>query len=193
MNILDLNNMVLECIQCMDLCGTRKGGVSGIGNSSELMILGEAPGADEDATGEPFVGRCGDLLTKMLSDCGIERDSTYITNVVKCRPTKNNKGKSNRPPTSQEVDNCKRWLWNELKILKPKVILTLGKVPTGLLLKLKKTFKLADYIEKEISLDYMDNTYVVPCYHPSYLMQTGKHKMDISMECIKIAKRRAGI
>jgi len=193
MKILELNKMVMGCVLCPDLCKTRNGVVSGAGSGSKLMVLGEAPGSDEDETGEPFIGRCGDLLTKMLEGTGIKRDSIYITNVVKCRPTKDNKGRSNRPPSTEEVSNCKRWLWGEIKALKPKAILTLGKVPTGLLLKLKKSFKLADYIGSSVDLEYMEDTCVVPCYHPSYLMQTGKNKMDISIRCIKIAKRRAGI
>ena len=168
MKILELNKMVMGCTLCPDLCKTRNGVVSGAGSGSKLMVLGEAPGSDEDETGEPFIGRCGDLLTKMLEGTGIKRDSIYITNVVKCRPTKDNKGRSNRPPSTEEVSNCKRWLWGEIKALKPKAILTLD-------------------------LEYMEDTCVVPCYHPSYLMQTGKNKMDISIRCIKIAKRRAGI
>ena len=177
----------LSCSLC-DLCHTRTQVVAGKGDlNSSLMIIGEAPGADEDLLGEPFVGRCGDLLTKMLDECDINRDNIYITNVVKCRPVI---GKKNRTPTSEEISTCKRWLWNEMKLAQPKVILTLGKTPTGLLLKLKKTFKLADYINNQHELPYLQSS-IVPCYHPSYLMQTGRDKMGVAIECIKLAKKIA--
>ena len=174
----------INCTLC-GLCDTRTNVVVGKGpRPSSLMVIGEAPGADEDLLGEPFIGRCGDLLTKMLDECGVGRDNIYITNVVKCRPVA---GKKNRAPTSEEIATCKRWLWAEMKSINPKVILTLGKTPTGLLLKLKKTFKLADYINKEHHLEYLPSL-VVPCYNPSYLMQTGRNKMDIALECIRLAK-----
>ena len=171
-----------NCTGC-NLCKTRTQVVWGKGKNTGILLLGEAPGSDEDIIGEPFVGRCGELLTKMLKQCGVSREDVYITNVVKCRPVE---GKKNRPPKKEEIDACKAWLWSELKQLKPKVIVTLGKVPTGLLLKLKKTFKLGDHIGKAHELDYLDAV-VVPCYHPSYLMQTGKGKMDVSLESIKTA------
>ena len=171
-----------NCRGC-GLCETRNQVVWGKGKKGDLMLLGEAPGADEDLLGEPFVGRCGELLTKMLSECGVSRDDVYITNVVKCRPVV---GKKNRAPKKEEIDSCKGWLWSEIKELKPKVILTFGKVPTGLMLKLKKTFKLGDYIGEAHSVEYMDSM-IVPCYHPSYLMQTGRDKMSVSLESISKA------
>lgn len=164
--------------------------VAGKGNlNSRLMIIGEAPGADEDLLGEPFVGRCGDLLTKMLDECEIARDNIYITNVVKCRPVS---GKRNRAPAADEIQACKRWLWNEMNLIQPKAIITLGKTPTGLILKLKKTFKLGDYINSQHELPYLQSS-VVPCYHPSYLMQTGRDKMGVAIECIKLAKKIANV
>ena len=174
----------INCTMC-GLCETRTNVVVGKGpRSSSLMIIGEAPGADEDMLAEPFIGRCGDLLTKMRDDSGVSRDNTYITNVVKCRPVQ---GKKNRAPSTEEIETCKRWLWEEMKVVNPRVILTLGKTPTGLLLKLKKTFKLADYINKAHQVEYLQSL-VVPCYHPSYLMQTGRDKMGVALECIKLAK-----
>ena len=108
------------------------------------MLVGEAPGADEDLLGEPFVGRCGDLLTKMLTDLGIDRENVYITNTVKCRPVE---GKKNRPPKKEEIQSCKNWLWKEIQEVAPKVIVTFGKVPTSLLLKISKhKLKLGDVV-----------------------------------------------
>jgi|TARA_R110002110_G_scaffold15839_5_gene70005 uracil-DNA glycosylase len=174
-----------NCKMC-GLCETRTSVVQGKGNlKSKLMLLGEAPGADEDLLGEPFVGRCGDLLTKMLSDLDIHRDSLYITNTVKCRPVE---GKKNRPPKKEEIQSCKGWLWDEIQSITPKVIITFGKVATSLLLKISKhKLKLGDVVGKIQNVDYMD-TIIVPCYHPSYLMQTGKGKMQDSIDAIKLAK-----
>ena len=101
----------LNCTRCT-LCETRTNVVAGKGNkNAKLMLVGEAPGADEDLLGEPFVGRCGDLLTKMLTDLGIHRENVYITNTVKCRPVE---GKKNRPPKKEEIQSCKSWLWSGL-------------------------------------------------------------------------------
>jgi DNA polymerase len=159
--------------------------VTGKGNPSSFVVIGEAPGADEDLLGEPFVGRCGELLTKMLDDIDISRDTIYVSNTVKCRPTK---GRANRPPTKEEIEACKGWIWNELKLIQPKVIVTLGKAPTSLLLKIKQyKLKMADVVGIPQYVDYMEST-IIPCYHPSYLMQTGRHKMEASMDALKKAK-----
>ena len=175
----------LNCGRC-GLCETRTNVVAGKGSSkAKLMLVGEAPGADEDLLGEPFVGRCGDLLTKMLSDSGIDREDVYITNTVKCRPID---GKKNRPPKKEEIQSCKAWLWKEMQELSPKVIVTFGKVPTSLLLKIPKhKLKLGDVVGKMQSVDYTKSV-IVPCYHPSYLMQTGRGKMQHSLDAISIAK-----
>ena len=153
--------------------------------TSDLILLGEAPGADEDLIGEPFVGRCGELLTKMLEDTGIDRETTYITNTVKCRPVV---GKKNRPPEKEEISACRGWLWQELQEIKPKGVVTFGKSPTGLLLKIKKhKLKLGDVVGRRQSVDYMDSV-IIPCYHPSYLMQTGRNKMQDSLSALSLAK-----
>lgn len=161
--------------------------VPGMGPSkAELVIVGEALGEDEALSGEPFVGRCGQLLDKMLKEAGIDREQAFVTNTVRCRPVE---GKANRPPSKTEIQNCKTWLWKELQIVQPKVILTLGKVPTGTLLsgQLKKSFKLGNVVGTMFNVMYIDSI-IVPCYHPSYLMVHGKAKMDDAMEILEKVK-----
>ncbi|MCV0398693.1 MAG: uracil-DNA glycosylase [Nitrosarchaeum sp.] len=111
---------VVECTNC-DLCKTRTNAVPGKGNfQSDVIFVGEAPGRNEDQRGEPFVGVAGKRLDHALESAGIDRDSVYITNVVKCRPP------NNRVPSVVERDTCKEYLQKEISIIKPKVICVLG-------------------------------------------------------------------
>lgn len=111
---------VVECTNC-DLCKTRTNAVPGKGNfQSDVVFVGEAPGRNEDQRGEPFVGIAGKRLDHALESAGIDRDSVYITNVVKCRPP------NNRVPSVVERDTCKEYLQKEISIIKPKVICILG-------------------------------------------------------------------
>jgi DNA polymerase len=111
---------VIECTKC-DLCKTRTNSVPGKGNfKSDVIIVGEAPGKNEDEKGEPFIGIAGKKLSKALEDAGISRDSVYITNIVKCRPPKN------RVPTTVERSTCQEYLKQEIAIIKPKIICILG-------------------------------------------------------------------
>jgi len=154
--------------------------VTGKGNlNAKLVLIGEAPGEDEDIIGEPFVGRSGKLLTKLLLEAGITRDNVYISNTVKCRPP------NNRTPNEDEVRACKSWLWLELKNLAPEVIITLGKVPTKLLLQLHKQFSMRDISGKEYAVEYM-KALIVPWYHPSYLLRRNN---ALDKETIEFFKR----
>jgi len=111
---------VIECTKC-ELCKTRTNSVPGKGNfQSEIIFVGEAPGRNEDKSGEPFVGIAGQRLTLALQEAGISRESVYITNVVKCRPP------NNRVPTISERNTCRDYLQKEISIIKPKVICILG-------------------------------------------------------------------
>ena len=110
------------CRQCQ-LAETRKNFVFGEGNvCADLVVIGEAPGAEEDASGRPFVGRSGQLLDKILQAAGFSRQEVYICNILKCRPP------GNRNPLQGEIESCMPWLLGQLQIVKPKVILILGKV-----------------------------------------------------------------
>lgn len=175
------------CHKC-ELCATRNNVVLGKGpKNAKIMIVGEAPGEDEDILGEPFVGRCGDLLTKLLTKAGLKREEIYITNTVKCRPTVGNKFKKNRPPTEEEINTCKYWLWQEIKEVKPRIIFTLGAVPTKLILKLKKSAKLGDYVGIEHVLDFGT---IVPIWHPAFILRNGNIYVE---RCIDIFREHSKI
>lgn len=116
----DVRNRVISCINC-DLSKSRTNAVPGIGNvKSDVIFVGEAPGRNEDLQGKPFVGTAGQILSEALEFAGFTRDQVYITNVVKCRPP------NNRQPNTEERDACRKFLSEELKIIKPKIICILG-------------------------------------------------------------------
>ena len=117
-----------ECRKCM-LAGTRQNFVFGEGNPlANLVVIGEAPGAEEDASGRPFVGRSGQLLDKILQAAGFSREEVYICNILKCRPP------GNRNPLDNEIRSCMPWLLRQLQIINPKIILMLGKVAANTIL-----------------------------------------------------------
>ncbi|MGA7434062.1 MAG: uracil-DNA glycosylase [Solirubrobacterales bacterium] len=116
-----------SCTMC-DLCEDRTQVVFGSGNSdAELMFVGEAPGAEEDRLGLPFVGRSGNLLISLLAEVGISREEVFIANTVKCRPP------DNRNPTRAEIETCQPWLFEQIRLIEPKVVATLGNFATRLL------------------------------------------------------------
>mgnify|MGYP000135606649 FL=1 len=120
---------VHDCTRCEELCVSRSRIVNGVGaTDAELLFVGEAPGAQEDAEGEPFVGRSGDVLTEALRDRGLARRDVRITNCVRCRPPEN------RDPTVEERENCREYLEAEIDAVDPAVVVTLGKVPSEHLL-----------------------------------------------------------
>jgi DNA polymerase len=115
---------VTNCKKCSELVDERNCIVNGIGNeNSEILLVGEAPGENEDKEGEPFVGKSGSLLTEKLEEYNIKRKDIRITNSVRCKPP------SNRNPKTEELDNCKDYLYNEIDEVSPKIIVTLGKIP----------------------------------------------------------------
>jgi DNA polymerase len=159
--------------------------VPGVGpKTAKLMIIGEALGKEESEAQEPFQGRAGKLLNKFLTNAKLKRKEIYISNIVHCRPTKN-KGRANRPPKDTEIQACKKWIWKEIQEVGPKIIVTLGKIPTFSLLhqKLKKSFKLKDIVGDFFEVDYC-SAKIVPLYHPSYLMQHGKKMHGMTAEIL---------
>lgn len=150
--------------------------VFGVGNAqAQLMFIGEAPGKDEDLQGEPFVGRAGRLLTKMIIDIGLSRADVYITNVVKCRPP------GNRTPKPEERETCKNLiLVKEIKIIQPKIICTLGSQATKALL--GDDVQISDVRGK---FSYYEGIPVMPTYHPAYLLRSPTKKY-IVQEDMKI-------
>jgi len=162
-----LQNRVAACTAC-DLHKTRTQTVFGVGNrQADLMFIGEAPGADEDAQGEPFVGRAGQLLTAMLYAIDLKRESVYIANVVKCRPPEN------RNPNPHELDCCNAFLQRQIVLVKPKLIVAVGRVAAHHLLatgtaisKLRR--QRFEYGENKIPL--------IAIYHPAYLLRRPSEK-----------------
>lgn len=128
----ELNSKINTCMKC-GLGKLRTNFVFGVGNpKADIVVIGEAPGADEDAQGEPFVGRAGQLLNKILEATGFAREEVYILNILKCRPP------GNRNPAPDEVELCRPYLEKQLKLINPKLILLLGKVASESLLKTKE-------------------------------------------------------
>lgn len=182
-----LQKQIKTCHNCSLCEGMPFNPVTSIGNvNSQIMIVGEAPGYDESITEEPFVGQCGRMLDKMLKEADINRSDCYICNTVNCRPTEGNK---NRPPNRMEISACKTWLFKQIDLVKPRVIFTLGKIPTYTILGLKASITLNDYVGNEYQSEHKyDNAIIIPNYHPSYLMQYGKKKVDAAIEIFKKGK-----
>jgi uracil-DNA glycosylase len=158
-----------DCTRCKLHTLGRKQIVFGVGNpNADLMFVGEAPGADEDVQGEPFVGRAGQLLTKIIEAMGMKREDVYIANVIKCRPP------ANRNPEPDEVEQCEPFLFRQIDSIKPKVIVALGKFAAQSLLRTSdpitrlrgREFKYRDAI-------------LMPTYHPAYLLRTPSAKRDV--------------
>ena len=160
-----LRPTILECRKCR-LATTRRSVVFGEGDPhAGLMVIGEAPGADEDAQGRPFVGRSGQLLDKILLSVGFERGDVYIANIIKCRPPEN------RNPMPDEVEFCKPWLMKQIEIIKPKILLLLGRVAANTIL------------ENNLSMSAMRGRIIrwkeydcVVTYHPAALLRNPNWK-----------------
>ena len=134
-SLVEMYNDVKECQKC-PLGSLRINFVFGVGNpNSKIVLIGEAPGRDEDLKGEPFVGRAGQLLNKILNAINLKREEVYIANILKCRPP------GNRDPLESEVELCLPYLNEQLLIIKPKIILSLGRVAANCLLKTKMSMK----------------------------------------------------
>ena len=152
---------VRGCTLCRELAAARKQTVFGVGNPRpRVVFFGEAPGADEDRQGEPFVGRAGQLLTKIIEACGWQRSEVYIMNVLKCRPPEN------RNPSPQETENCRPFFERQLEILRPEYIVCVGTVPGQALLETTEPVgKLRGRFHR------YRGSKVLVTYHPSYLLR----------------------
>ena len=124
-----IRERVRVCTKCAHLACSRTQTVFGVGNpDAELMFIGEAPGVDEDRQGEPFVGRAGQLLTRIIETMGLSREEVYIANILKCRPDTPRGSFGNRPPTPLEMQTCRPYLVEQIDIIQPKVLVALGAV-----------------------------------------------------------------
>jgi uracil-DNA glycosylase family 4 len=163
-----LRSVVKDCRQCK-LCQTRTQTVFGVGiETAPLMVVGEGPGADEDAQGEPFVGRAGKLLDEMLKAIGhSRRQNTYIANVVKCRPP------GNRDPETDEVESCRPYLEQQIRLVKPKLILGLGRIAAQRLL---NTDAPLSRLRGPLYHYGPDQAPLLITYHPAYLLRSPREK-----------------
>ncbi|MFQ5470162.1 MAG: uracil-DNA glycosylase [Gammaproteobacteria bacterium] len=174
-----LQQSVSICTAC-ELQSSRTQTVFGVGNpDAEWLIIGEAPGADEDRQGEPFVGRAGQLLNAMLLAIGLRREEVYIANILKCRPP------GNRDPRPEEVTRCEAFLQRQIELVEPKVILAVGRIAAQNILKTEAKIgalrgKSHQYRETGIP--------VVVTYHPAYLLRSPKEKRK-AWEDLKLARK----
>ncbi len=176
-----LRDQVASCTKCHELAATRKQTVFGVGNPrARLCFLGEAPGADEDRLGEPFVGKGGQLLNKILEACGLKREDVYILNVIKCRPP------GNRNPTPQEAQNCRPYLLRQLELIQPEFICCLGAVAAQNLLQTNDAIgKLRGRVHEYQGIQ------VVCTYHPAYLLRNPAAK-KFTWDDMKLLMREMG-
>lgn len=164
-----IETKVSGCTRCAELAATRHKTVFGAGNpSAALFFLGEAPGADEDRVGEPFVGRAGQLLDKIIAACRLKREDVYIGNILKCRPP------GNRNPAPQEAANCREYLSAQIAIVDPDYIVCWGKVAVENLLGTKEPVgRLRQKFQR------YGRAKVAVTYHPSYLLRNPAAKKDV--------------
>ncbi|MCC9607311.1 uracil-DNA glycosylase [Blastopirellula sp. JC732] len=173
---------VAQCVKCQELACTRTQTVFGVGNpNARICFFGEAPGADEDKQGEPFVGRAGQLLTQIIEACTFRREDVYILNTLKCRPP------GNRNPTPEENANCMPYFVKQLEIIQPEYIVCLGK------------FAAQNLLQTEAAIGRLRGTFheyngakVIATYHPAYLLRNPSAKRDV-WEDMKMMLRDMGI
>jgi uracil-DNA glycosylase family 4 len=162
-----LRERALVCVKCPHLAASRKNVVFGIGNiDARLMFVGEAPGADEDELGEPFVGRAGELLTKIIQATGLSRREVYIANILKCRPDTPGQNFGNRKPTPEEMATCIPYLHEQIDLIRPKVLVALGGVAIEALLG-----KGLGITKLRGQWQNYRGTPLMPTYHPAYLLR----------------------
>ncbi len=166
----EIRARALVCQKCPPLVRSRTQVVFGVGNlDAELMFVGEAPGAEEDRQGEPFVGPAGQLLTKIIKAMGFSRDTVYIANILKCRPDMPAGSFGNRPPRPDEMDICKPYLFSQIDIIRPRVLVALGATAVNGLLGI--TAPISSVRGRWQSFRGIP---VMPTYHPSYLCRAEK-------------------
>ena len=173
-----LKKEVLKCKKC-PLGGTRLNPVFGEGNpKAKLMFVGEGPGYEEDHQGRPFVGRAGELLTKIIESINLKREDVYITNIVKCHPmidpSNPEKRGNDRAPNNEEITKCINYLKQQIEIIKPKIICALGSVAAKTLLRSDKGIK--ELRGKKYK--YNDETIIIPTYHPAALLRNPSLKKE---------------
>ncbi len=175
-SISEIRDVLGDCQRCK-LCESRTNIVFGVGDEhAEIMFVGEGPGADEDAQGIPFVGRAGKLLTDIIEKgMGIKREQVYIANVVKCRPPQN------RNPEPDELVACEPFIAKQIAVIRPRVIVTLGKVPTQALLQ----NRVAISKQRGVWHSYR-GVPLMPTFHPAYLLRNPAEKRTVWADIQKV-------
>jgi len=183
----DLRTRALACVKCPHLASSRKNVVFGVGSiDAQIMFIGEAPGADEDAQGEPFVGKAGQLLTKIIQTMGLSRETVYIGNILKCRPDTPGQSAGNRKPTSEEMETCIPFLHEQIDLIRPRVIVALGATAVeGLLGKTIGITRLRGNWKTYRGIPLM------PTYHPAYLLrnQAMSEKRRVWEDMLQVMER----
>ena len=183
-----LEQEISNCIKC-ELSKGRTQTVFGVGNpNADWLLVGEAPGAEEDKKGEPFIGRAGKLLDKMLAAIQLDRNTVYIANIVKCRPP------SNRKPRPEEVEQCIGYLYRQIEQIQPKLILALGAVAASNLLNVQTPVgKLRGRCHFAVGTDIP----LIVTYHPAYLLRSPSQKHaaweDLKLACNVFSKSTAEV
>ena len=180
-NLEELENSFKDCKKCK-LCKARQNIVFGVGNpNADIMFIGEGPGGDEDKQGEPFVGKAGQLMNKAFDVVGIKREEVYIANIVKCRPP------NNRDPEEDEIQACMDYLRNQVMIIKPKIIVLLGRIALQNILgkEYKITASRGKWVEKKGIL-YM------PTWHPAALLRDETKKIEFLKDLKMIIQYKEG-
>jgi uracil-DNA glycosylase len=185
--LAEIQTRVTGCLKCPHLARSRTQTVFGVGNpDADVMFVGEAPGADEDAQGEPFVGRAGQLLTKIIKAMGFNRSDVYIANVLKCRPDMPPGSSGNRPPTPMEMQTCLPYLTEQIRIIQPKVMIALGATAVEGLLGTRGVMR-----ELRGKWHSYQDTPLMITYHPSYLLrnQAPSEKRKVWEDMLQVLER----
>ncbi|MBS0661133.1 MAG: uracil-DNA glycosylase [Verrucomicrobia bacterium] len=185
-----MRSRTASCVLCPHLAESRKSVVFGVGDpDARLMFVGEAPGADEDVQGEPFVGRAGQLLTKIIQTMGFARDEVYIANILKCRPDTPGQSYGNRAPTNEEMQTCLPYLEEQIDIIRPEVLVALGGTAVrGLLGGEPKITSVRGRWHDFRGIPLM------PTFHPSFLLRPeNESKKRLTWEDMLSVKERLGL
>ncbi len=186
-SLASIRERVCGCRKCAHLASSRTQTVFGVGNpEAEIMFIGEAPGAEEDQQGEPFVGRAGQLLTKIIKAMGFARNDVYIANILKCRPDMPAGSFGNRAPTPAEMQMCRPYLVEQIDIIQPKVLVALGAVAVEGLLGSRGTMR-----ELRGRWHSYNGTPLMITYHPAYLLrnQSPSEKRKVWEDMMQVLER----